>query len=56
MALGRASGAEAVVSGDRDLIEAGLDKPPIWTPAECVRQLRETRRAFGSDLSRRRGW
>jgi putative PIN family toxin of toxin-antitoxin system len=43
VALARATRVDAIVSGDRDLIDAELGKPPVWTPVECVRRLRETR-------------
>jgi putative PIN family toxin of toxin-antitoxin system len=42
VALARAAGAEAIVSGDRDLLEAGLADPPVWTPRLCANRLVET--------------
>jgi hypothetical protein len=40
--LARAAGAAAIVSGDRDLLEAGLFDPPVWTPRICADRLAET--------------
>jgi uncharacterized protein len=42
VALARAAGAAALVSGDRDLLEAGLDDPPVWTARVCADRLAET--------------
>lgn len=39
VALARAEQVDAIVSGDRDLIEAGIEQPPVWTPAEAARRL-----------------
>jgi putative PIN family toxin of toxin-antitoxin system len=39
VALARAAEAVAIVSGDRDLLEAGLADPPVWTPRMCVDRL-----------------
>ena len=41
VALARAAEAVAIVSGDRDLLEAGLVDPPVWTPRMCVDRLAE---------------
>jgi putative PIN family toxin of toxin-antitoxin system len=40
--LARAAGAAAIVSGDGDLLEAGLLDPPVWTPRICADRLAET--------------
>jgi putative PIN family toxin of toxin-antitoxin system len=42
VALARSAGAAAIVSGDRDLLEAGLADPPVWTPRTCADWLAET--------------
>ena len=39
VALARAEQVDAIVSGDRDLIEAGIEQPPVWVPAEALRLL-----------------
>jgi putative PIN family toxin of toxin-antitoxin system len=36
VALARKEGVDAVVSGDRDLLDAGLDAPPVWSPREAT--------------------
>lgn len=41
VALARGEGVDAIVSGDRDLLEAGLDDPAVWTPRRLVEHLRE---------------
>jgi putative PIN family toxin of toxin-antitoxin system len=41
VALARAANATAIVSGDRDLLEAGLVSPPVWTPRVCADRLVE---------------
>lgn len=40
VALARQAGVDAIVSGDRDLLEAGLTNPPVWTARELVERLR----------------
>jgi uncharacterized protein len=40
VALALAVGADLLVSGDRDLIEAGLVKPVVVTPRDAVERLR----------------
>jgi hypothetical protein len=42
VAPARDAGAAALVSGDRDPLEAGLDEPPVWTPRTCANWLAET--------------
>jgi putative PIN family toxin of toxin-antitoxin system len=42
VALARTADA-AIVSGDRDLSEAGVFDPPIWTPRDCADRLRRER-------------
>lgn len=39
VALARAEEVDAIVSGDRDLIEAGIEHPPVQRPAEFVTEL-----------------
>lgn len=39
VALARAEQVDALVSGDRDLIEAEIERPPVWVPAEAVRHV-----------------
>ncbi len=39
VALGRREGVDAIVSGDRDLMEAELETPPVWTPRQLVDHL-----------------
>jgi predicted nucleic acid-binding protein len=39
VALTRTADA-AIVSGDRDLSEAGVFDPPIWTPRDCADRIR----------------
>jgi uncharacterized protein len=41
VALACTVGADAIVSGDRDLLEAGLADPPVWTPRACADRLAE---------------
>lgn len=41
VALARATDAEAVVSGDRDLVDAGLSVPAVLTPRQLVERLGE---------------
>ena len=43
VALARAAEAAAIVSGDRDLSEAGVSDPPVWTPRNCADRLRRER-------------
>jgi predicted nucleic acid-binding protein len=44
VALARAAGVRALVSGDRDLTEMADPDPPILTPAQAVDRLALTRR------------
>lgn len=39
VALARAEQVDVIVSGDRHLIEAGIERPPVQRPAEFVGQL-----------------
>ncbi len=39
VALGRHQRVDAIVSGDRDLLDAGLEAPVVWTPRQLVDQL-----------------
>ncbi len=39
VALARQEEVDAIVSGDRDLIEAGLSKPGVWTPRQLADRL-----------------
>lgn len=39
VALARKQGVEAIVSGDRDLIDAGLSEPAVWTPRQLADHL-----------------
>jgi len=39
VALARQQRAEAIVSGDRDLLDARLGTPSVWTPPEMVDRL-----------------
>ncbi|MDO8213873.1 putative toxin-antitoxin system toxin component, PIN family [Conexibacter sp. CPCC 206217] len=39
VALARAEQVDAIVSGDRDLAEAGIESPPVQRPAEFVARL-----------------
>jgi predicted nucleic acid-binding protein len=39
VALARAADATAIVSGDRDLSEAGASDLPVWTPRNCAVRL-----------------
>jgi putative PIN family toxin of toxin-antitoxin system len=41
VALARKESVDALVSGDRDLIDAGLSKPGVWTPRQMVDRLLE---------------
>ena len=40
VALARREGVDAIVSGDRDLLDAGLEDPAVWTPRRLVEHLR----------------
>ena len=40
VALARDAQVDALVSGDLDLVEAGLKAPAVWTPRELVKRLR----------------
>jgi putative PIN family toxin of toxin-antitoxin system len=39
VALGIAEGVDSIVSGDRDLLDAGLQTPPVMTPRELADRL-----------------
>jgi predicted nucleic acid-binding protein len=39
VALARAENVDAIVSGDRDLLEAAIERPPVERPAEFVSRL-----------------
>ena len=39
VALGRHERVDAIVSGDRDLLDAGLEAPVVWTPRQLVDHL-----------------
>jgi predicted nucleic acid-binding protein len=39
VALARREHADAIVSGDLDLREAGIDNPPVWTPRQATDRL-----------------
>jgi len=39
VALARKQGVDAIVSGDRDLIDAGLSEPAVWTPRQLADHL-----------------
>jgi hypothetical protein len=41
VALAREEKVAALVSGDRDLIDAGLSEPAVWTPRQTVDRLLE---------------
>jgi putative PIN family toxin of toxin-antitoxin system len=41
VALARKEEVDALVSGDRDLIDAGLSEPAVWTPRQVVDRLLE---------------
>lgn len=41
VALARHEHVDAIVSGDRDLIDAGLADPAVWTPRQLADRLRE---------------
>ncbi|MBB4665057.1 hypothetical protein [Conexibacter arvalis] len=36
VALARAQQVDAIVSGDRDLVEAGIERPPVQRPADFI--------------------
>jgi uncharacterized protein len=36
VALARQESVHAIVSGDRDLLEAGLTAPPVWSPRQLA--------------------
>lgn len=40
VALARRERVDAIVSGDKDLVEVGLEDPPVWTPRQCLDRLR----------------
>ena len=39
VALARSEHVDAIVSGDRDLIDAGLADPAVWTPRQLADRL-----------------
>jgi putative PIN family toxin of toxin-antitoxin system len=39
VALALHEGVEAIVSGDRDLLDAGLDTPAVWSPREAANRI-----------------
>ena len=39
VAMARTAAVDVIVSGDGDLLEAGLDKPPVWTPRQLLEAL-----------------
>jgi len=39
VALARKQGVDGIVSGDRDLIDAGLSEPAVWTPRQLADHL-----------------
>lgn len=41
VALARREGVDAIVSGDRDVIDAGLEELAVWTPRQLADQLLE---------------
>lgn len=41
VALARQEDVDAIVSGDRDLLDAGLTTPPVWSPRDLAERLRE---------------
>ena len=41
VALARAERVDAIVSGDRDLLDAGLEEPPVLTPRQLLDMLAE---------------
>lgn len=43
VALARAERVDAIVTGDRDLLEAGLEEPQILTPRQLLEMLGEAR-------------
>jgi len=40
VALARQERVDAIVSGGRDLLDAGLDSPPVWSPRELADRIR----------------
>lgn len=42
VALARSERVEAIISGDRDLADAVLTHPPVWSPRELADRLLET--------------
>lgn len=41
VALARQEAVDAIVSGDRDLVDAGLSRPVVWTPRQLADQMSE---------------
>jgi predicted nucleic acid-binding protein len=39
VALARHEAVDALISGDRDLLEAKLETPPVWTPRALAERL-----------------
>jgi uncharacterized protein len=42
VALARIEHVDAIISGDRDLVDAALEDPPVWTPRELADRLLES--------------
>jgi len=42
VALARSEHVDPIVSGDRDLIDAGLTDPAVWTPRQLADRLPES--------------
>ena len=41
VALARQERVDAIVSGDRDLLDAGQDEPPVWSPRQLADRIVE---------------
>jgi putative PIN family toxin of toxin-antitoxin system len=41
VALARQERVDAIVSGDRDLLDAGQDEPPVWSPRQLADRILE---------------
>jgi putative PIN family toxin of toxin-antitoxin system len=41
VALARTEHVDAIISGDRDLVDAGLPEPAVWTPRQLADRLPE---------------
>lgn len=42
VALAREAAVDAIVTGDRDLLDAGIDEPPVVTPRQLLGMLAES--------------